>query len=80
MTIDGGNSGHMHFSGSGTDDVLFGRALTTLYLTTTGSVSVSFDGGTNFMSLSDTTHVLPYPHTKTLFFTGGTWSGVGISV
>jgi hypothetical protein len=69
----------MHFSGSGADDVLFGRAVTALYLTTSGSATVSFDGGTNFMALDDTTHVFLYPNTKTLFFGAGTWSGVGIA-
>ena len=81
MTINIQGSGHMHFSGTGTDDVSFGRSLTQLYLTTGTSTTMSFDGGNTFMALADsTTHIFPYPHVKALFFTGGTWSGVGIAV
>lgn len=79
MTIEAGSNGHMGFSGSGIDDVLFGRSVTFLYLTTSGSATVSFDGGNTFMALADTTHVFPHPNTKTLFFGAGTWSGFGIS-
>ena len=79
MTINAGSNAHMHFSSSGTDDVSFGRSVAFLYLTTSSSATISFDGGTTFMALADTTHVFPHPNTKTLFFGAGTWSGVGIA-
>lgn len=80
-------SGHMHFSGTGAQKVRFGktsdrlpRVVTHLYVTTSGSATISFDGGQNFMALTDGTHVFPYPHISEVSFGAGTWSGVGISV
>lgn len=70
----------MHFAGSGTDNVLFGRPIAFLYLTTSSSVEISFDGGSTFMALGNTTHVFPHPNTKHIFLRGGSWSGVGIGV
>ena len=74
------NRGHMHFSSDGYGVVTFERAVTNLYLTTSSSTTISFDGGNNYMLLADTTHVFPHPHTKKIIFGIGTWAGVGIAV
>ena len=71
---------HQHFSGSGKDDVSFGRPVQNLLLTTTGDVSISFDGGTNFMLLGDGTHQFEHIHVKQLHFEGGSWTGVGVAL
>lgn len=80
-------SGHMMFSGSGARKIKFGgtdrrlpRVVTHLYITTSGSATISFDGGQNYMDLADGTHVFPYPHVAEVVFGQGTWSGVGISI
>lgn len=75
------SASHMHFSGSGAETVQFGRPITHLYLTTSASTSVSFNGGDGYMSLADgQTHVLLNVNVKTLVFDAGTWNGVGISI
>jgi len=78
---------HMHFSSSGAGTVTFGdpsemipRTLTNLILTVSGSATISFDGGENFMPLLDGTYQFVYPHVRKLYFGTGTWAGVGISV
>lgn len=72
-------SGHMHFSSTGAGTVTFNRLVTHLYVTTSSSATISFDGGSNFMALSDGTHVFPYPNVKAIQFGAGTWSGCAIS-
>ena len=78
---------HMHFSSTGVGSVTFGdpsemipRTLTTLILTVSGSATISWDGGKNFMPLTDGTYQFMYPHVVKLYFGAGTWAGVGISV
>lgn len=79
---------HMHFSSTGAGSVQFGdpsemipRTLTSLIVTASGgSTTISFDGGQNFMALTDGTYQFMYPHVAKIYFGAGTWSGVGISV
>jgi hypothetical protein len=71
---------HQHFAGAGKDDVTFGRPIQNLIITTSGDVSISFDGGFNFMPICDGTHQFEHISRKTLFFEGGSWSGVGIAL
>ena len=72
---------HQHFSGSNSDSVIFARTVNNLLLTTTGTISVSFDGGDNYMVIAAGTYQFNYIWSKTLFFSGsGTWSGCGISL
>jgi len=84
MTIKLEPLAYQHFSGSGTDDVHFGgtdlvgRSIRYLILDTTGNVSMSFNG-TDFMTLSNATHTFQVP-LKQVWFQGGTWSGIGVSV
>jgi len=70
---------HMHFSGTGAETVYFARGVTTLYITTDASTTISFDGGVNFMTMTANTHVFINTSIKQLAFGAGTWSGVGIS-
>lgn len=74
------SSGHMYFSGTGPEVVEFGRSAMQLYLTVSGGVGVSLDGGTNFLTLADGTHVLPYPNIRKIYFRNGAWSGYAIAV
>jgi len=75
---------YQHFSSSGADDVMFGgadivgRSIRYLILTTSGTVNMSFNGN-DFVALADGTHTFQVP-LKRVWFTGGTWSGIGVSV
>lgn len=73
------SSGHMHFSGSGAEEVEFGRSALHLYLNTDGNATISFDGGNNFMPLENGDHRLLFANVKSIQFGAGTWSGVAIS-
>lgn len=79
MTQNITGTGHMHFSGSGADTIKFGRGVVHLYLNVSSSTTISFDGGNNFMSLSDGNHNLLFVNVKRVDFGAGTWEGVGIS-
>lgn len=84
MTITLEPVAHQHFTGSGTDDVIFGgtdlvgRSIRHLILTTSSTVSISFDG-TTFIPLADGTHTFNVP-LRRIWFQGGTWSGIGTGV
>lgn len=84
MTIKLNPVAHQHFAGSGKDDVEFGgaeivgRSVRHLILTTSGGVSISFDGS-NFLPVCDGTHTFNVP-LRRIWFEGGTWSGIGTGV
>jgi len=71
---------HQHFSGSGKDDITFGRPIQNIIISTAGDVSLSFDGGVNFMPICDGTHQFEHVHVKQLHFEGGSWSGIGVAI
>lgn len=70
---------HQYFSGSGAGTITFARSVTSIIITVSGSVNMSLDG-TNFMPLTNGTYQFSYVWVKDISFTGGTWSGFGISV
>ena len=85
LIIEG--SAHMHFSSTGVGSVQFGRTVTqlprsisNLIVTVSGGTTISFDGGVNFLPLTDGTHQFLYLHSAKLHFGNGTWAGVGISI
>lgn len=74
------NGNLMHFSGTGTNTVIFMRSTNSLLLTTTGIVSMSLDGGGNFLPITAGTYQFSGINVQRIFFTGGgTYDGIGLA-
>lgn len=73
------NKNKQHFSGSNADTVTFARVIHLLILTVSSNVSMSLDGGTNFMTMTAGTYQFNINTVRLDFSGSGTWSGVGIT-
>lgn len=73
------NTTFQMFNSSGANKLTFGRAVNLLILTADSSTTISFDGGTTFMTLTAGTYHWDVGLVKVLHFGAGTYSGCGIS-
>lgn len=79
-TINAPAVSHAFFSGTGDNTIIFLRPINKLIITTTGTVNMSLDNGTNFMPLTAGTYEFALHRLRIDFSGGGTYSGFGISL
>ncbi len=75
------NSAMQHFSGTGAGTVTFRRSIQSLILTVSGgATTMSFDGGSTFMPVTNGTYQFTNISVKTMNFGAGVWAGIGIAL
>lgn len=73
-------SARQSFGGTGAEVIRFLRSVNTIFITVDSSATLSFDGGTTFMTMTAGTYTIPVGSLKELHIGAGTWSGFGLAV
>jgi len=72
------NKSAQFFSGTGANTIIFGRSINRLLITTSGSVSMSYDG-VDFLPITAGTYEFNLRAAKLYFSGGGTYSAFGLA-